>query len=231
MNHLPGPPPWNPAGRHAGFTLIEVMIASGLVLVTVLAVTAIWAYAAQVLDGMLATVRLNQEVRLIAGLLREGGDHVREATTTPILPLTFQEPAGVLHASGNATTLTTGNAATMTLGRSPTRVRVWNNRLALVHNGSDPATDPTLLSSAFSLPVQCRGAGVPHPDCTGTESRRVGGLVSVVTFDSTRSVARRTMEVSVSLVDPTLANRPEALPEEYQDSFRLVVPINYTPVP
>ncbi|NGZ29137.1 MAG: hypothetical protein G8345_19910 [Magnetococcales bacterium] len=180
---------------------------------------------------MEASVRLNQEMRLVADMLRDGSESRIVPTVPLIVPVTFQEPAGVQHATGYSTTLTTAAANTMTLSRGPTSVKILNNRLAMINNGSDPATQPSLVSTAANNRIQCKAAGDPHPNCTGSEVLTVQGFVTSVTFDSTRSVARRTLEATVTLVDPALVSLRGTLPDDAMETFRIVAPLNYTPTP
>ncbi|NGZ28310.1 MAG: hypothetical protein G8345_15635, partial [Magnetococcales bacterium] len=72
--------PWH---KQTGFTLIEVLIGGALSLLVIGGVMVLAHFAVGVIESMEASVRLNQEMRLVADMLRDGS----ESRIVPTVPL------------------------------------------------------------------------------------------------------------------------------------------------
>lgn len=210
------------APDQGGYTLIELMIANALTLVVALAILVLWYHAERELESLLTNLRLNQEMRLVAELLRDGGAQGGDGTWVEGLHFIS---TGELSPLDETTTLTTVAANTLTLGSNT--LRLWKHRLVLVKGGSDPETLPTLSSSQTNAQVPCRGTSLPHPDCTGNALLTVEGLVTSVSVDPvTRSAAGQTAEVEVVLVDPLRAWDPNLTADRITETFRTTIALD-----
>ncbi|MGN7611108.1 PulJ/GspJ family protein [Magnetococcales bacterium HHB-1] len=219
--------------RDAGFTLLEVMIAGSLTLVLMMVIMTFYFNMLVTLESLMTSIRFNHEIRLNHQILTDGGYDA--ANTSWITSARFTpESNGIDHTStgstlteGGTTTLTvsTGNLVTLTNAGSDSNTwQVWNNRLALTKNSTDPSADPSVQSGKVETSINCTASETPHRECTGTETLSVYGYIDNIVVNTTnRRVGNHMAEVRVNLIDPQTAGKTNLIADDYSDTFRMII--------
>ncbi len=193
----------------AGFTLIEVMIAGTLSLLLFLPAYAMLNQTTRFADIVQSRFRQSEQARQVLGVLGDG--------------------SAQFGTQANAR----GFALVEGLRSRPTIPTGWPLR----QSGQFTMTDSNNLvvtgDRVPALSVQCTGAGVPIPDCTGTETRAVQGWIG--SDPSLVQSSGQTVGVGISITDPFRAQRLARSPskgalgnatETYRTIFSLNVEAN-----
>ena len=182
----------------AGFTLIEVMIASVASMAVIAPAIAVMFNAFGWYAEIQSRIALNREARQAFDLIGSGAKSTANGNDT--YPYLYgvrgrkTAPAGTL--------------------RSNYALQYQSNNLTA--NGD----------SVASMTVTCTVAGAPLPDCAGNETKTVAGWIgNDLSLNSTsRSVVGRTVETTVTITDPFQAQRavnPAFASETYRTIFTL----------
>jgi hypothetical protein len=179
-----------------GFTLFEVLSATTAVMALAVPATYMLFHSFAWYTEVQSQLKLNREAREVSDILMNG-----------------------------ARMTTNGNDGTPNIYGLRMRKTAPVGSLRSNYVLNYPSNNLTATSSSVAgLTVACKAAGNPLPDCTGTETRTVQGWVGAdVTLDSaTRSIAGRTTEVSVTMVDPFQAQRMKN-PAKAVERYRMVI--------
>lgn len=153
MNRAASPARTGPGRNQQGFTLIEVMVASTVGLILLLAAFSFFLETARMAEMMGSRMRLSDEARLMQQLIWQGG----------------RAPGGLVEISGlqNSYGLVGG------LGL-PDNIRIQKQGQRLVLSvGLDQ-----LASTEDAANIECTGAGTPHPDCAVAGPMLIDGYLA-----------------------------------------------------
>ena len=167
--------------RQAGFTLIEVMIAGTLSLMVLLPAYAMLNRTYRFADVIQSRFQQNAQARQVLELLGDG--------------------SAQFGTQANAR----GFAMVEGLRSRPAIPPGWVLRQASQFSMTDSNGLVVTGDQVTPLSVQCNGAGVPIPDCTGAEARTVQGWLGrdpVLVQSSSQTVG-----VGLSVTDPFRAQR------------------------
>lgn len=184
--------------REAGFTLIELMLASTLGLILLIAALGILYDSANIADVLRARISLNAAARESFDLLLDGGlsgtDEVFGLRGVNTLPT----PAELQVAGGQRVRLLTGGATVALEGpRAPTST------------------------------ITCIAAGDPIPACAGAGPLTVGGFLGgEPVLNSNRSIASRTRELELTLFNPYIVGRSDVTPQQAIEVYRTIFTVN-----
>ena len=182
----------------AGFTLIEVMIASVASMAVIAPAIAVMFNAFGWYAEIQSRIALNREARQAFDLIGSGAK-----------------------ASAN------GNDATPYLygvrGRDVAPAGTLRSNYALQYQSNNLTANG---DSVATMTVTCTAAGVPLPDCAGNETKTVAGWIgnNLSLNSASRSVVGRTVETMVTITDPFQAQRavnPAFASETYRTIFTL----------
>ena len=182
----------------AGFTLIEVMIASVASMAVIAPAIAVMFHAFDWYAEIQSQIALNREARQAFDLIGMG-----------------------------AKSVTTGNDGFLYLyglrGRDVAPVGTLRSNYALQYQSNNLTANG---DSVASMTVTCTAAAVPLPDCAGTETKTVAGWIGkdLSLNIASRSVVGRTVETMVTITDPFQAQRavnPASASESYRTVFTL----------
>lgn len=182
----------------AGFTLIEVMIASVASMAVIAPAIAVMFNAFGWYAEIQSQIALNREARQAFDLIGNGAK--ASSNGNDAKPYLYgvrgrkAAPAGTL--------------------RSNYTLQYQSNNLTATGD------------SITSMTVTCTAAGVPLPDCVGTETKTVAGWIGkdLSLNTATRSVVGRTVETMVTIGDPFQVQRavnPTSASETYRTIFTL----------
>jgi prepilin-type N-terminal cleavage/methylation domain-containing protein len=182
----------------AGFTLIEVMIASVASMAVIAPAIAIMFQAFNWYAEIQSQIVLNREARQAFDLIGNGAKSIPNGNDGK--PYLYgvrgrrAAPAGTL--------------------RSNYTLQYQSNNLT------------TTGDSIAGMTVTCTAAGVPLPDCVGNETKTVAGWIgSDLSLNAaSRSVVGRTVETMVTISDPFQAQRapnPAFASQTYRTIFTL----------
>jgi prepilin-type N-terminal cleavage/methylation domain-containing protein len=182
----------------AGFTLIEVMIASVASMAVIAPAIAVMFNAIDWYAEIQSQITLNREARQAFDLIGNGAK------------------AG-----------TNGNDATPYLygvrGRNAAPAGTLRSNYMLQYQSNNLTVNGDALAS---MAVTCTGAGVPLPDCAASQTKTVAGWIGTdLSLNSaSRSVVGRTVETVVTISDPFQAKRspnPASASETYRTIYTL----------
>lgn len=182
----------------AGFTLIELMLASTLGLILLIAALGILYDSANIADVLRSRANLNAAARESFDLLLDGGISGS------------QEIFGLrgLHAAPAGTDLQVPGGQ---------RVRLLNNGGSVALEG--PRTAPATIT--------CITAADPIPACAGAGAMTVQGyLGGVPTLSGARSVATRTQALELLLFNPSLLRRTDVGGLQGIETYRTIFTLN-----
>lgn len=187
-----------PRTRQSGFTLLELMLASTLGVVLLIAALGIFYDSANIADVLRSRVSLNAAARESFDLLLDGGfsggDEVfglRGLGTAP--------PATELQVSGG-------------------------NRVRLLNNGASTALEGP---RAPPRTVACTGPEEPIPYCVGAGALAVEGyLGGEPVLNAARSIANRTRELELPLFNPYLVGRRDVATQRASEVYRTIFMVN-----
>jgi len=184
--------------RQAGFTLLELMLASTLGLIVLIAALGILYDSTNIADVLRARVTLNAAARESFDLLLDGG----LAGTEEIFGLRG------LGAAPAAAELQVTNGY---------RVRLLNNGAALALEG--PRTTAGTIT--------CIAAGDPIPACAGAGALTVEGyLGGPPVLNASRSINSRTQELELTLFNPYLLRRSDVTAQQAVEVYRTIFTLN-----
>jgi hypothetical protein len=213
------------------------MIAGILTAVAATVIFSLYIQAAVMAEGIHTTLEMNREARAISQMLLYGVRNTAtgDNTTQPwVRGLSFIDGPTLELQSGGGTIVEWRNAvsyAPASEGNNKNQLSVITQRLQLAHNGDgdtdtdfNDSNDMNRRSRHKQFKVTCTGVDTPHPDCTGSNTLTVGGMVTYATVDqSERTLGGQTMEVEFQLVDPAYAGRSGYTEDQYKDTFRLFI--------
>lgn len=185
--------------RQKGFTLLEVMFASTAGLIVLVPAVAMMFRMFSWYDEIQSQFALNQ--------------HARE---------TFD-----LISYGSRTT-SNGNDGTKNIYGFRGRKSAPNSTLRNQYRLRYSSNGATLTTDTFaSMSVSCTGTGVPLPDCSSSSTKTVSGWMGddATINTSSRDVAARTAEVTITITDPFEAQRLTASSAASQ-TYRTVLTLN-----
>jgi prepilin-type N-terminal cleavage/methylation domain-containing protein len=195
--------------NQAGFTLIELMVASTLGLILLIATLGILNDSANIADVLRSRISLNAAARESFDLLLDGG----RSGTEDIFGLRGLESSAVPPSS--SLQVAGGN-----------RVRIINNGATVALEG--PRT------AAGTIP--CAAADDPIPYCTAAGPLAVQGyLGGGPTLNTARSIkdgvgvgigAYRTQELELILFTPYLLGRPDVTTQQVTETYRTIFMTN-----
>jgi prepilin-type N-terminal cleavage/methylation domain-containing protein len=183
----------------AGFTLIEVMIASVASMAVIAPAIAIMFQSFNWYAEIQSQIALNREARQVFDLIGNGAKSVPNGNDgKPYLYGVHGRkaaPAGTL--------------------RSNYTLKYQSNNLT------------TTGDSIASMTVTCTAAGMPLPDCVGGETKTVAGWIgSEPSLNAaSRSVTGRTVETMVTISDPFQAQRAPS-PAFASQTYRTIFTLN-----
>ena len=187
----------------AGFTLIELMLASTLGLILLVAALGILYDSADIADVLRSRANLNAAARESFDLLLDGGI----SGTREIFGLRG------LHAAPAATELQVPGGQ---------RGRLLNNGATVALEG--PRTAPATIA--------CIAAGDPIPACTGAGAMTVQGyLGGAPVLSGARGItdgggADRTQEIELPLFNPSLLRRTDVGSQRGIETYRTIFTLN-----
>jgi prepilin-type N-terminal cleavage/methylation domain-containing protein len=182
----------------AGFTLIEVMIASVASMAVIAPAIALMFNAFGWYAEIQSQIALNREARQAFDLIGNG-----------------------------AKSTINGNDATAYLygvrGRNAAPAGTLRSNYTLQYQSNNLTANG---DSVASMTVTCTAAGVPLPDCAGNETKTVAGWIGkdLSLNTASRSVVGRTVETMVTITDPFQTQRavnPAFASETYRTIFTL----------
>ncbi len=186
--------------RQAGFTLLELMLASTLGLIVLIAALGILYDSTNIADVLRARVTLNAAARESFDLLLDGGlSGTEEIFGLRGLSATTVPPAAELQVTNGY------------------RVRLLNNGAAVALEG--PRT------TAATIP--CIAAGNPIPACTGSGALTAEGyLGGPPVLNASRSINNRTQELELTLFNPYLLRRSDVTAQQAVEVYRTIFTLN-----
>lgn len=183
-----------------GFTLIELMAASAATAIVILATSAFMLKALSWYDELSAKIEINR--------------HARETYDTIAL-------------GGRSSS--TGNDGTKNLYGLRGRFSAPSSGLRQNYALRYRSNNLTLMPDSFAaMSVPCTAAGQPLPDCAdGSSIKSVQGWLGddIQINNSSRSVAGRTVEVTIALTDPFQAQRAKS-PSQFSQTYRAIFTLN-----
>jgi len=190
--------------NQAGFTLLELMLASTLGLIVLIAALGILYDSANIADVLRSRVSLNTAARESFDLLLDGG---KSGT---------QEIFGLRGLDANAVPLP--SALEVPNGN---RVRLLTNGAAIALEG--PRTAPRTIT--------CIAANDPIPACAGAGPLAVEGyLAGTPVLNVARSItgggANRTQELELTLFNPYLLGRSDVTTQQSIEVYRTIFTLN-----
>ena len=187
-----------PRTGQSGFTLLELMLASTLGIVLLIAALGIFYDSANIADVLRSRVSLNAAARESFDLLLDGGFSGSDEVFG-LRGLAFAPPAAELQVPG-------GN-----------RVRLLNNGAATALEG--PRAPPRTIS--------CTGADTPIPYCSGAGALAVEGyLGGEPVLNAARSITDRTRELELPLFNPYLVGRKDVAAQRATEVYRTIFMLN-----
>lgn len=175
--------------RQAGFTLIEVLVASSVGLLLILAMFHVVGQSVQMSNAFISQITLNQEARATFDLMGEGG--VFDANDNGSIEITDETERVAGYRGRFSDPLTDGNL--LREAATPYRLTLKN------------ATGSTLLTASVAeRNVNCISDGDPVPDCLEGDEVTVDGFVGAnpESIGATRNVGGDTPEVRLTMMDP-----------------------------
>ena len=187
-----------PRTNQAGFTLIELMLASTLGLILLIAALGILYDSANIADVLRSRASLNAAARESFDLLLDGG----MSGTDEIFGLRG-------------------------LGAAPPAVELQvddGNRVRLQTNGATVALEGPRTTAGN---ITCIGANDPIPYCTASGPLAVQGyLGGIPVLNETRSVGNRTRELELILFSPYLLKRTDVTAQQGIEVYRTIFTLN-----
>lgn len=190
-----------PDQADAGFTLVETLVAGTLALLLVLPAVEMLSRTYRFVGSVQGRARQSQEARQVLGLLGDGTAEFGAQDN----PRRFKMVEGL--------------RGRMALPQSwPLRSGTAPGQFVM-SDGNVQAAGDTMAA----VEVACTSAGVPIPDCTGTEVRSVQGWLGA---DPKLEQAGRTISVGIAITDPFQARRRDPDLARITETFRTLFTAN-----
>jgi Tfp pilus assembly protein PilW len=184
--------------RQAGFTMMELMIATTLGMTLLTVALTLLNQSLEMAAEMEGRLRLNAQARSVFVVLSDGGRNITASGT---------DGTNEVYGLRRRQTATAGGF------RQDYRLNYANNGLTL--DGDTLAT----------VTVDCNGTADPLPDCTGAaDSETVTGWLGedVTVENDARSVWDRTVETEFTLVNPYLVRRRRVANSQTIDRYQTI---------
>lgn len=187
-----------PRANQAGFTLIELMLASTLGLILLIAALGILYDSANIADVLRSRASLNTAARESFDLLLDGG----MSGTDEIFGLRGLDAAP-----------------------PDTELEVPDgNRVRLLTNGAAIALEGPRSTAGN---ITCNGANDPVPYCIAAGPLTVQGyLGGTPVLNGSRSIANRTRELELTLFNPYLLRRSDVTTQQGIEIYRTIFTLN-----
>lgn len=181
--------------RQRGFTLFELMAAVTISTAVLAPAMALMFAAMEWSTQSASQIRLNQQARLIQGALIDG------------MATTSAGKDGVNYAYGLR-------------GREDAFSGKWSKGYMLRYRSNNIWVEGDTFTK---MTVSCTDVADPLPACSGPGAQQVDGYLALEpeVEDKDRSVDGRTVEVTLTIVDPFEAQRLEN-PREVTETYRLI---------